>query len=72
MKIAKLRRVGVYVLTEYQGAKAIGIKNVATGESGQYRPIGRLEDGMDALAELLESGIGLEEAIGRLGQRLQT
>jgi hypothetical protein len=59
MKIAKLRRVG-------------RLRADATGESGQYRPIGRLEDGMDALAELLESGIGLEEAIGRLGQRLQT
>ena len=51
MKIAKLRRVGVYVLTGYKGTLAI--KNVATGESGQYRSTGRIEDEMDALAELL-------------------
>ena len=69
MKIARLRKVGVYVLTADKGARAIGIQNVATGEFRQYRFVGRLEESMDALVELLETGITLAEAIERLEQR---
>jgi hypothetical protein len=69
MKIARLRKVGVYVLTADRGARAIGIKNIATGESRQYRVAGPLEERMAALAELLQSGITGAEAIERLEQR---
>ena len=66
MKIARLRKVGVYILAADKGSAAISIKNVATGEFRQYRSGRRLEENMAALAELLESGISLTEAIERL------
>ncbi len=71
MKIARLRKVGVYVLTADKGSDAIDIKNVATGEFRQHRFVGRPEERMAALAELLESGIGLAEAIGRVEQHFE-
>ena len=54
-----------------KGSAAISIKNVATGEFRQYRSGRRLEENMAALAELLESGISLTEAIERLEQHFE-